>query len=179
MKAAALLLVLVACAAHGATRDELRRERELIEAEHSRRAEACKTQFVVTPCLDKVRVEKQKAMSRVTAQENALDLAERQARADARKKRLAEKAEGAASATAVAPAASKERPALPSKPSKARQKPAPAAEDRAAREQQKRADFDARQREIEEHRKKVEERNAERARNKPTPRPLPSPASGA
>lgn len=181
MKAVSILLAgvmgMAALGAHAATREELKREREAIEAEHARRAEACKSQFVVTPCLDAVRIDKQKALSHVTAQENALDATERQARADARQKRLADKAAAphtAASAVAVAPA-SGAAPA-PRKTPKPRQKKAEAP-DRSAQEEAKRADFEARQREIEAHRKKVEDRNAERARNKPAPRPLPPPAS--
>ena len=183
MKAISIFLASVVCmaalGAHAATREELKRERDAIEAEHARRAEACKSQFVVTPCLDSVRIDKQKALSHVTAQENVLDATERQARADARRKRLADKAaasEGAASVAAAAPSASSEAPA-PRKSPKPRQKKTEAP-DRSAQEEAKRADFEARQREIEAHRKKVEERNAERARNKPAPRPLPPPASG-
>ncbi|WOB10660.1 hypothetical protein [Piscinibacter gummiphilus] len=184
MKAAATLLAgvlgVAAFSVHAATREELRREREAIEAEHARRAEACKSQFVVTPCLDRVRIEKQKALSGVAAQENALDAAERQARADARSKRLADKAatvEGAASAAAATPSEPSPGPA-PRKTPKPRQKKAEVP-DRSAQEEAKRADFEARQREIEAHRQKVEERNAERARNKPAPRPLPPPASAS
>lgn len=184
MKAVVILLAGVMSVAafglHAATREELKREREAIEAEHARRAEACKSQFVVTPCLDTVRIEKQKALSHVAAQENALDATERQARADARKKRLADKAatvEGAASAAAVALPASGAAPA-PRKAPKPRQKKAEVP-DRSAQEEAKRADFEARQREIEAHRQKVEARNAERARNKPAPRPLPPPASAS
>lgn len=177
MKTAVLLLAIAALGANAATREELKREREAIEAEHARRAEACKTQFVVTPCLDKVRVEKQKALSRVTAEENALDAAERQARAEARQKRLADKA-AAASAAPPAQPVSAAASAPPRKAPKARPMPKESP-DRSAREQKKREAFEARQREIEAHREAVERRNAERARNKPGPRPLPPPASGA
>jgi hypothetical protein len=173
-----VLMVVAAFGVHAAPREELKREREAIEAEHARRAEACKSQFVVTPCLDTVRIDKQKALSHVAAQENALDATERQARAEARKKRLADKEateEGAASAAPVTPSASNAA-AAPRKSPKPRQKKAEAP-DRSAQEEAKRADFEARQREIEAHRKKVEERNAERARDKPAPRPLPLPAS--
>jgi colicin import membrane protein len=176
----ALLALVMALPADAATRDELRREREAIEAEHGRRAEACKTQFVVTPCLDKVRIAKQKALSHVLEQENALDAAERQARADARHKRLADKASvaQAASAPAVDRPASAAASAAGGKPTKARDKPAER-EDRGAREEEKRAAFEARQREIQAHREQVERRNAERARTKPAPRPLPLPAGSA
>lgn len=181
MKLAVVLFALVAALpVAGATREELKREREAIEAEHARRAEACKTQFVVTPCLDRVRVEKQKALRHVLEQENALDAAERQARADARQKRLADKAAAAqaASAAPVGRPGSAAASAAPPKAVKARPKPAEP-EDRSTREQEKRAAFDARQREIRAHRENVERRNAERARNKPSPRPLPLPAASA
>lgn len=176
----ALFALLMALPAPAATRDELKREREAIEAEHARRAEACKSQFVVTPCLDKVRIEKQKALSHVLEQENALDAAERQARAEARQQRLADKATAAqaASAPAVNRPASGASSAAPRKPAKARDKPAER-ENRGAREEEKRAAFEARQREIQAHREQVERRNAERARTKPAPRPLPSPLASA
>ena len=177
MKAAVLLLTVVALGANAATREELKREREAIEAEHVRRAEACKTQFVVTPCLDQVRIDKQKALSHVSAQENALDASARQERADGRRKRLADKAAAAEGAASAAPPG---RPAsaatAPRKAPKARQKPKES-QDRSAREQDRREAFDARQREIEAHRADVEKRNAERARKKPAARPLPPPAS--
>jgi uncharacterized protein YecA (UPF0149 family) len=176
---AALLALLMALPVMAATHDELKREREAIEAEHDRRAEACKTQFVVTPCLDKVRIEKQKALSHVLEQENALDAAERQARADARQKRLADKASAAQAASAPVisrPAATASAPA-PRRPAKAREKTV--REDRGAQEAEKRAAFEARQREIRAHREQVERRNAERARTKPAPRPLPLPAASA
>lgn len=174
----AFLALTVVFPAVGATREELKREREAIEAEHARRAEACKTQFVVTPCLDTVRVQKQKALSHVLSLENALDAAERQARVEARQKRLADKAAAAQAASAVAVPAPASAVAPPRKPAKVRQKPAQR-EDRSAREEEKRAAFEARQREIQQHKQEVEKRNAERARTKPAPRPLPLPPSAA
>lgn len=168
-----------------AAREDLKRQREAIEAEHARRAEACRQQFVVTPCLDKVRADMQQALSGVRDQESALDAAERQGKRQARERRLADKAgkaATAASATAssvtrsgAAASAARQQPPVPrtAKPRKT-----PAAEDRGAQEQQRRAEYESRQREIKAHREEVEKRNAERARRKP-PQPLPPPASGA
>lgn len=167
-----------------ATREDLKRQREAIEAEHARRAEACRQQFVVTPCLDKVRADMQQALSSVRDQESALDAAERQGKRQARERRLADKAGKAAiAASATAPSATRSGQAAsaarqPPVPRAAKPRKTPAAEDRSAQEQQRRAEYESRQREIKAHREEVEKRNAERARRKP-PQPLPPPASGA
>lgn len=191
MKRRCLLMLVCGLAGHAvwaaepAERDELRRQRQAIEADYTRREEACRQQFVVTPCLDKLRVSKQQALEGVRAQEDAFDAAERLKRAEAQKRRLAEKAqaaEGRAPAKAAsAPAAREARPPAPRAvlPRSAKAPAAPASSaDRRAQAQQKRADFEARQREIQAHRAEVEKRNAERAKRKGAT-PLPVPASSA
>lgn len=170
-----------------AERETLKRERQAIESEHDRRAEECRHQFVVTPCLDKVRTDRQKALRNVLERESALDAQERRERAQARKERLGGKSARAAAASAVAsaprvpkvpaPTRRDDRSARPMPPtSRTASGPSAATPDRRAREQQKRAEFEARQREIEAHRVEVEKRNAERARSK-SAQPLPVPAS--
>jgi colicin import membrane protein len=173
--------LVVATGAHAASdeRAAIRQERKVIEADYARREAECRTQFVVTPCLEKVRREKVEALNTVNARESAVDSAERLERAGAQKRRLAAKA-AASQAQAAAPAASqahrdKTRP-TPA-PRKAAPKPAPDPAERQSREAASRAAFDARQREIEAHRAEVEKRNAERAKRKAA-KPLPLPASG-
>jgi colicin import membrane protein len=182
MKLAAWIVIacgaLLGTSADAATREELKRERQAIEAEYARRAEACRGQFVVTPCLDKVRAGKQQALSGVSQQEQALDALDRQARAEARNRRVAEKAAAAASAPASAPERPQAQPSAEPKAHKPRQKASAPQQDRRAKEEENRAAYEARQREIAAHRLEVQKRNAERAREKPAPRPLPLPASG-
>ncbi len=175
-------LLLVCCSlAHAddePQRQELRRQRGVIEAQHAQREAACRKQFVVTPCLEKLRVDKQAALESVRTQELALDEALRRQRADAQAQRLAEKA--------LAAQARDDRPAaLPRAPKPSRVDapkaakplvPKASAPDRRAAEIKERAAFETRQREIKAHREAVAKRNAERAGRKPA-KPLPVPAS--
>ncbi len=161
-------------------RQELRRQRGAIEAQHAQREEACRRQFVVTPCLEKVRVDKQAALESVRTQELALDDALRRQRAQVQAQRLAGKAE-AARARDDKPAAAPRSPKQPrAQAPKAARPPAPeaSAPDRRAAEKRERDAFEARQREIQAHREAVAKRNAERAGRK-TAKPLPLPASAA
>lgn len=181
--AACGLLVFGAWAVEPASREELKRQREAIEVEHDRRAEACRHQFVVTPCLDKVRADRQQALSSVQDQERALDAAQRQLKAQQRENRLADKAQAAQKDRPLATPRATPRAEAPTKASAVAQpkKPRAAAsspQERQAREQQQRAEYEARQREIRTHREEVEKRNAARAARK-APQPLPAPASAA
>lgn len=168
-------------AAEPVSREELKRQREAIELEHDRRAEACRHQFVVTPCMDKVRAERQEALSSVRDQESALDAAQRQLKAKQRESRLADKVQAdQKTRKSDAPIAAPIEPPAKAAPVQRPKEPrAPASsQDRRALEQQRRAEYEARQREIKAHREEVEKRNAERARRK-APQPLPPPASAA
>lgn len=163
-----------------AQRQELRRQRDAIEAQHVQREEACRRQFVVTPCLETVRVDKQAALEGVRKQELALDDAVRQQRARAQAQRVAEKAQ-AAQARGERPGPSPRAPKLPRvEPPRAAKASSPkaSAPDRRAAEKREREAFDARQREMQAHREAVAKRNAERAGRK-TAKPLPLPASAA
>lgn len=174
---AAAISLLLAIPVAAATREELKRQRDAIEAEYAQRADACKKQFIVTACLDRARIDKQKALSDVAAQEVALEATKRQSRAEARQKRVADKAGGQASSAAAQPL----NPASAASPRQSRRTPKVRPQphlDRSLQEQEKRNAFEARQREIEAHRQRVEQRNTERALKKPAPRPLPPPASG-
>jgi colicin import membrane protein len=179
------LLLLVLCglvhADDSAEKERLKKQREAIEAEHAQREQACHQQFVVNSCLEKARVERQKALQTVRTQELAIEDAERRERAQAQAERLDKKAQAAQernSKKAAEPKQAKEPRAAPAaKPAKP---PAPkaSAPDRSANEKQQREAFEARQREIKAHREAVEKRNAERAKRKPS-QPLPVPASAA
>jgi hypothetical protein len=157
-------------------REQLKRDRQAIEARHAQRERACRQQFVVTPCLEAARADKQRALQGVNTQEQALDGAERHQRAQTQAQRVADKAQAAQAREA---ARSPREPRVPPQVTpKAARAPALRASqpDRSAAEQRQRQAFEARQREIQAHREAVEKRNAERAARKP-PNPLPVPAS--
>lgn len=159
-------------------RQELRRQRDAIEVHHAQREEACRRQFVVTPCLEKVRVDKQAALEGVRKQELALDDALRQQRARAQAQRVAEKAQAArARGDRPDPSPSAPKPQRVEGPRAAKaSSPKASAPERRAAEKREREAFEARQREIQAHREAVAKRNAERAGRK-TAKPLPLPAS--
>ena len=170
------------CGADGASdetqRAELKRQRDAIDANHAQREETCRSQFVVTPCLEKARVDKQEALQTVRTQERALDDMQRRQRAEEQARRVTGKAQAAASRERLAtPHEPKARSQVEPKPAKPRSEKA-SPQKSQAEAQHKRADFEARQREIEAHREAVEKRNAERAARK-TPIPLPVPGSAA
>lgn len=177
-----LLLVLcsVAHADDAAQRQELKRQRGVIEAQHLQREEACRKQFVVTPCLEKVRVDKQAALESVRTQELALDEARRRQRAEAQAQRVADKTK-VAEAREGTPASAPRPLKAPHVKSPQTAKPAaPKAStpDRSTTEKREREAFKVRQREIQAHREAAIKRNAERAGRKPAV-PLPAPASAA
>ncbi|MBC7995623.1 MAG: hypothetical protein H7Z15_20530 [Rhizobacter sp.] len=183
MNARAVVLLWALCGmAHAddaAQREALKQQRTAIEAQHAQREEACRKQFVVTPCLEKVRVDKQEALEGVRIQELALEEAQRRQRAEAQAQRVADKAKEAQArdntpvAAPKVPKAPQVRAAKVAKPAV----PKASAPDRSAAEKRDREAFEARQREIQAHRQAVIKRNEERAARKP-PKPLPVTGSG-
>ena len=177
---ACMLLLLasgLAQASDEAERARIRQQRDAIEAQHAQREQTCRGQFVVTPCIDKSRAERQKSLNALDVQEQALDGALRRQRAQAQAGRVTNKAHAAQARAdktvpAKAPHASRTPALKAAKPPSAKA----SAPDRSAAEKRKREAFDARQREINAHRQEVEKRNAERAKRK-APQPLPVPAS--
>jgi colicin import membrane protein len=176
------LLLLCCGLAHAgdepAERDQLRRDRQAIEARHGQREQTCRQQFVVTPCLEAARADKQKALQAVQARESALDDAQRRRRAEIQAQRVTDKAR-AAQAREESKALKEPRPPRVVAPKPVKTQSTKASQpDRSAAEKRQREAFDARQREIQAHREEVEKRNAARAARKP-PVPLPVPASAA
>ena len=176
----ACLLLLVsglAQASDEADRAQIRQKRDAIEAQHAQREQTCRAQFVVTPCIEKARADKQQSLKALGVQEQALDDALRRQRAQTQAGRVTNKANAAqARDDKTVPAKASNAPRTPAlkaaKPPSARA----SAPDRSGAEKRRREAFDARQREIKTHRQEVEKRNAERAKRK-APRPLPVPAS--
>lgn len=164
----------VAQADDAAQRQELKRQRAEIEAQHAQREEACRKQFVVTPCLERARVDKQAALENVRTQELALDELQRRQRAEAQAQRVADKAKEAEARDGT-PANAPVAPKVPRVKSPKVAKPvAPKASEpeRGKAEKREREAFEARQREIQAHREAVIKRNNERAARKPA-KPLP------
>ena len=175
------LLLLVSCktawADDAATREQIRQDREAIEMRHSLQEQKCRQQFVVTPCLEKVRAAKQKALKALRTQEDALDEAQRRQRSLEQARRVSDKARAAEARESASAAREPKSPRVAAPmPAKLPAPPRVPAPDRSAAEKQRREAFEARRSEIQEHRQAVEKRNAERATRKPA-KPLPVPAS--
>lgn len=194
----------VCCAAAGgqaAPADDERAERARITAERAQverafdsREQDCRTRFAVNACVDAANRERREALGHLRQQEMLLDEARRKERAaermqsirgkvsrdDARRRR---DAEGRISRAASAPAAPQPRASgarAESTTPEAARKPRPA-ETAAARAEaaRKSAAYEKRQAETRAHREAVERRNAERAAEGKTARPLPVPASAS
>jgi hypothetical protein len=178
---ACLLLLLgglaQAQASDEAERARIRQKRAAIEAEHAQREKTCRGQFVVTPCIEKSRADKQQVLHALQVQEQALDDALRRQRAQEQARRMRDKTQaaqerGEKTVPAKAPKAPRTASSKSAKPPSVKA----SAADRSATEKRKREAFEARQREIKAHKDEVAKRNAERAKRKP-PQPLPLPAS--
>jgi hypothetical protein len=159
-----------------AERAQIRQARDAVEMQHTQQQEACRKQFVVTPCLEKARADKNEKLKVLRAQEAELDDAVRRERAQAHALRMAEKAQAAQAREASKPPKPSKEPSAATPKAVKPAKPKASAPDRSAEEKRQREAFEARQREIQAHREEVEKRNVERAARKP-PKPLPVPAS--
>lgn len=189
------LLTLVAATAHAADmppeeaakREQLKQERAAIQQGYAKRQAACRETFAVTDCLNRARTDMHAKMKVVREQELTLDDAARKRRADANAERLNAKAEaararqGSASAprAAQAPASAASR-AAPKKGSfELDGLPKPTTPRTAEDEAQSRERFEARKREIQEHREEVLRRNAEKAKSAPPVQRLPVPTAAS
>lgn len=161
-----------------AKREQIRHEKQAVVARHAVQQQTCRQQFVVTPCLEKARSARQKALHGLQAQEDALDDAQRRQRAAEQARRVADKTRAAEAREAASSPPREPRPpqAVATRPAKPAPSPKASAPDRSAAEKRRREAFESRQKEIGEHRRAVEKRNAERAARKPAT-PLPVPAS--
>jgi hypothetical protein len=90
--ALAALVALPALAARDdSERERLAQERRAIERRYDEQDVQCRERFAVTSCLDESRRERRDALADVTARQIALDDAERQRRAQARRERIERK----------------------------------------------------------------------------------------
>lgn len=176
-----------------AERARLRTEREAVEATFKRKQAECEARFVVTSCVEDARREQREALARLRHREAELNDAERKERTAARRQEIEENAkrdrerQKEASVPAKGDALRKDaeprvtvRPPPQARPSS---RPASGSfgggifSERPVDEARSRAEFDARQRAIAEHRQQVEQRNLERAAKGKVVAPLPTPAS--
>jgi hypothetical protein len=161
----------------GAQRERIAREREAIEARYRVEQARCATQFVVTPCVDRARSERRRALEPLDRELASLDEMERRRRAAERLVRIEEKARERATRPAPvirAPRLPKARPA-PAPTAAASSPPSSRAE--AAPRPGAQAAYERRLRQAQAHREAVEKRNEERAAKKPPAAPLPAPSA--
>jgi hypothetical protein len=123
-------------AAQQAERARLAAQREAITARFLAEEQACRDRFVVTACVDEVRVRRREALEPVRQRELQLGDADRRARAAERQAALAEKQRAARQRVEVPPAAEVRLRNAPSPGASAPRptgRPAPRKEDPAAR----------------------------------------------
>ena len=180
--ACAVALTLQLCALNAARAGEAteppeaRAERRSIAAERAavetqaRTAEAdCRRRFAVSGCVAEVQAQRRAALAQLRERELVLDEAKRKAEAQAHAQRLQAKRDEAAARPPPAP-----QPPLVKlrQPRSKMVDDAPEAARRAAQQQE-------RLREADEHRQKVQQRNAERAARGKKAQPLPVPSAAS
>ncbi|MBT9500792.1 MAG: hypothetical protein IV092_06075 [Burkholderiaceae bacterium] len=188
-----MLAALVSLQVQAATeREQLRAQRQQIEAEFSAAMRECSTKFQITDCELAAKAQRRTALQPVLKQEQALDLLERQQRAQAQRERVAAKQQAKAqearemaakaAKAASAPAMASSRPAQAEPPKRAASAAAPSRNDVAAEralaasqaEQARRA-TQRRIKAAQAHEKEVLAREAAKAKHA-APLPLPSSA---
>lgn len=191
MKTSLLMLVaLVSLQVHAATeREQLRAQRQQIEASFSAAMRECAGKFQITDCELAAKAQRRTALQPVLKQEQALDLLERQQRAQAQRDRVAAKQQAKAqevrdlaAKAASAPALAASRPAQAEPPKRAASAAAPPRHDTAAERalaasqaEQARLATQRRIKAAQAHEKEVLAREAAKAKHAP-PLPLPSSA---
>jgi len=170
----------------GSDRERIASERAAATARLAEQERVCRTQFVVTACVDAAQREFRVTQARLRREELALDEAARRAAAARRKQEIAERAAAQASQPADAgPAVPREgarrmpSPNAPAAPAPIRSRRASSAEDQRAEELRNEAALEARVRAAQAHRAAVERRNAERAARGKVAAPLPMPSAAS
>lgn len=187
-----LVCALLLCSASAmawadAEQDRIRNERKAANASLATQESECETRFVVAPCVDAARTENRTALSRLRQEEFQLDEARRRATAEARRKTIAEKADGqqtrAIDVDAEPPRVRVRRNPQPV-PTPSRRdldgdatrstSAAATGAERASNAQLSEQKFDARARAVRAHRESVELRNTQRAARGKVAVPLPT-----
>lgn len=163
-----------------------------IERRHQEAVTACHRQFAVNDCLQKAQAARQQALQPLQDAEVAESLAQREQRASESRARIRQKAQDHAALESQRRSAALMAPPVPAPVPAALRPPAPAAsravrtgpaiEQQRARDEAAAArraeDLQARIQKSEAHRREIEKRLQERARQKPQAAPLPPPVSG-
>lgn len=192
---ASLLGPAVQAAEPEAERAQLSRARQEIEARFARDSQVCESRFFVTSCLDEARAHKQADLRPLQAREDALNTAERRARAQAQREDVLRRQREFANDEArrrteallsPAPAASQAARELrsarqPAADWRERELQKSADEARAARDaQQRRQQAQDREQQIKTRQAQAEARNAQREQERggqAAPLPLPKPTA--
>ncbi len=172
--------------AEQAERARLAAQRQAITARFAAEERACRERFVVTACVDDVRVRRRDALIPVRQRELQLDDADRRARAAERKAALAEKQRAAQQRAAEPPAPEVRLRPVPAagtaSAARAAARPAARQEESAARAAEAAGRVKAREGRVqsaEAAQERVNKRLAERAASGKAAAPLPVPASTA
>lgn len=183
-----LTLITAAAASAPATRAELAAQRAAIEQRFDREKAECEQRFIVTPCLEAVRQQRQSALAPLISREHELAAEERRARAAAQVERVRER-ELAASQEAGqrqqrAQAALPLQPATPASHAVRARSAEEAERQQHLAETQAEAEAARRRAQAQERRDRMQERLAEHAarekrRLKPAAPPLPLPGASA
>ena len=164
-----------------AQRSSIQADRQRLEAQFDAEQATCRERFVVTACVDDVRLRRRAALAVPRARELALDDSERQSRAQARRQAVREKQLRAAEASARAPvvaASVVQRPARAAPASVARAASAAPAHDAAAEAARHVEASQGRRERATKTQQRIDGRQAERARKGQVPAPLPLPLPG-
>ena len=158
----------------GSDRERIASERAAATARLAEQERVCRTQFVVTACVDAAQREFRVTQARLRREELALDEAARRAAA-------AQASQPADAGPAVPREGARRMPSpnAPAAPAPIRSRRASSAEDQRAEELRNEAALEARVRAAQAHRAAVERRNAERAARGKVAAPLPMPSAAS
>jgi len=171
----ALLAALPAWADASAERQRIDRERQAIEARFAAEEAACRERFVVTACVDEVKVRKRQALGGLRSQELMLDDADRKARAAARLQAIeAKRLEAQSRPPAPPQPAPVLRHPLPGASAPPRAAHAPRETEEAQAAARRAAAAERRREEAEADRAKIAAREAERQAKGKKAAPLPA-----
>jgi hypothetical protein len=189
-RAAAFCALLVLCPWAGAQapfdpaqaareRARIHAERERLEAAFAIEEARCAERFAVTACLDDVRLRRRGALARPRAQALAIDDAERQARAEARRAAVDEKRRRAAARPPIPSEPARAPRELPPAPPVVLTEPAPRPSSAPAEAARRVEAARERQADIRATQQRIEARQAERARQRKPSAPLPVPSAAS
>jgi colicin import membrane protein len=170
----ALVLPLDGMAGDAAERQRIAAARSSVEARFAAEEAACRQRFIVTPCVDDVRVRKREALDGLRYQELRLDDAERRRRAAERLQAI-EARQAAAAARPPAPVVAAPAPRPSAAVAAAPRPPRPASDGAQAEAAARRAAAEKRREAAAADQARIAEREAKRAPQQRKSAPLPTP----